>query len=89
MKLPEAGKAIHIDEAEQSALLAEAVILHEVDSGMCGPIRLIQLPDVSGVSWILEQDLKRRPVLRQLLPEQDGRAFIEDRLNAYDRMWDG
>ncbi len=89
MKLPEAGKAILLDEAEQRALLEEALVLLEVDSGMCGPIRLIQLPEVADVNWILEQDLKRRPVLRQLLPEQDGRTFIEDRLNAYDRMWDG
>lgn len=83
------GQARHLEPAEVAGVLDSGRVLSETDTHLTGLLRLLELPGFPGERWILEQDLKRRPVLRRLAPDQDADAFIEQRLAAYDRMWDG
>lgn len=88
LALVEPGHARRVEPAEAAAVLASARLLREVDSGMTGPIRVL---DVEGLPdrWILESDTRRRPVLRRLRPWQDVEDFLKARQEAYERMWDG
>jgi hypothetical protein len=84
----EPGHARRLEPAEAAAVLAAARLFQEVDSGMTGPIRVLEadgFPD----RWILESDTRRRPVLRRLQLWQDVEDFLLSRREAYERMWDG
>jgi hypothetical protein len=81
-----AGQARRIQPEEAAALLAWLPARLEQDSGMTGPIRVLVRGEAC---WILEQDTRRRPVLRRLWPEEDPASFIAERREAYERMWDG
>lgn len=80
------GQARRLEPSEAEAVLVGLERLSEQDSGMTGPIRVLRHGDER---WILEQDTRRRPVLRHLLPEEDPQAFVADRQAAYERLWDG
>lgn len=82
------GEARRLETGELEAVLAAASHLHEADSHMTGPLRVLGLPGCA-TRWILEFDTRRRPVLRHLQPGQDPFEFIQMRREAYERMWDG
>lgn len=81
-----AGQARRLEPPQVDAVLGALERLAEEDSGMTGPIRVLARGDER---WILEQDTRRRPVLRHLLPEEDPAAFVAERKEAYERLWDG
>jgi hypothetical protein len=84
----EPGHARRLEPAEAAALLAAGLVKREEDSTMTGPIRVLELDGLPH-RWILENDTRRRPVLRRLHPWQEPEDFIRSRRESYERMWDG
>ena len=63
-----------------------------IETGMSGQIELLRRPVSKGKrpGWaFLEQPKDGKRVLRPFKNEKDARALIQDRLAAYERMWDG
>lgn len=72
------------DEWQRVAGRFEVVERH--DTKLAGLLLLVR--DRSGLAAVEQPDPARR-VIRRLGGEEQARAFIRDRLETYDRMWDG
>lgn len=56
-----------------------------IDTGMAGQILLLRRP-----LWALvEEPTPLQRVVRPMAGEKEARALIQERLAAYERMWDG
>ncbi len=75
-----------ITAPELAATLADARILQEEDTGICGPIRALEL---EGAVLLQEQTDQGRILLRRLPSAAAARQLIAERLEIYERMWDG
>jgi hypothetical protein len=82
------GHARLLEPAESAQLLAAGLELEQADSRMTGPIRVLGMPD-SPERWIHEFDTRRRPVLRRLVLGDEPVAFIAERRESYEKLWDG
>lgn len=72
------------NEWEQAADQAE--ILERHDTRIAGELLLIRLEQHLAA---VERPEAGKRVVRRLADEEEARRFIEERLETYDRMWDG
>lgn len=81
-----ADRVVELDAEGIAALLGRARVVHESDTGIAGAIRTLE---VDGMTLVQEHTQDRRPVVRRVADLEAARRFVDDRLAAYDRMWDG
>jgi hypothetical protein len=83
-----ADRPVTLDERELEALLGHARRLRDVDAGLWGTIRLLEL-DPGSLVLVQEQSDKHELLVRRFADRAAAEAFIEARLATYERMWDG
>ena len=72
---------------ELSGLIESAELLREDDTHIAGKIRILRVGDRILVQ---EQEPETRNLILREFPSQgEAEKFVEDRLETYDRMWDG
>jgi hypothetical protein len=83
-----AGRRLFVLEADDLPGLIEAAeILREDDTGLAGPIRVLRL---DRRILVQEQEPRTSSVLVRELPSREAaERFVAERLDAYERMWDG
>jgi len=77
---------ITINADELKMLLENADEVKETDAGLGGTIRLLRF---GNDLYIQEETDKKELLLRGIESEQAADDFIRDRLETYERMWDG
>ncbi len=81
------GKAIvAIGSEELEDLLGSAETVRESDTGISGSIRVLI---VAGTAVVQEQTSAGELLLRRMPSTEDAKRFVEQRVAAYERMWDG
>ena len=81
------GKKIALlDPHEENAVVTLAEVIETHPTGCTGPLRIVRFQGAFGA---LEQLRPREWILRPLADEDEVRRFVDERLIAYDRMWDG
>jgi hypothetical protein len=79
-------RAVELSAAEVAELLARSRVVREVDTGIAGALRILEVDDTVLVQ---EHTTDGRPVVRRVDDADAANRFVDDRLAAYDRMWDG
>jgi len=82
----EAGRGVPIAAEDLAPLLAHATTLFDHDTSIAGHIRILGL---DGLVLVQEQTPEGELFVRQLPSEEAARRFVDARLAAYERMWDG
>ena len=77
---------IEIGENALDVLLKTAKVLSETDTFMNAPIRILEW---RGAILIQEYSDKKEALLRRSASVEEARRFVDDRLEVYERMWDG
>jgi len=77
---------ITIPEAELNDLLSVAKVIEEKDTHISDKIRLLKL---NGELLVQEKSNKNEYILRLLPNRKEADLFISERMETYDRMWDG
>lgn len=80
------ARFVRLDEEELAALLRAGEILREEDTGMSGKIRLLIWRGRHLVQEFTDCGEAR---LRQFADRREADTFIQQRLDTYERMWDG
>lgn len=81
-----AGEIVLLPIAEWDRLAERFKVLEEHNTGLAGRLLLTRGP--AGFVVVEEPDSRRRG-LRRFAEKKEARRFIRDRLETYDRMWDG
>lgn len=76
-----------ITNEEASEILGSFTVEKEYETGIVGPIKILQGEDKSK-KVILEEDAKGNNFIRFIHP-QDVEEFLGERQSIYDKMWDG
>jgi hypothetical protein len=80
------GAIARLTPDELNEMLAAASGYREVDAGIGGVIRVIQ----HGTHLVLQEQTGEGELLVRRMPtEQAVEAFLAQRLEAYERLWDG
>jgi hypothetical protein len=77
---------LELNEEELNSLLSHSDILLEKETHLSGKIRLLCLNDTF---LIQEKSTKNEILVRLMKTKKEAEAFINKRLETYDRMWDG
>lgn len=80
------SKYIIIEEHELHTVLKDAEILREEDTYLSDHIRLLKY---NGILFIQEITFKKEVLLRKMDSMKDADSFIQERLDYYERKWDG
>lgn len=80
------SKYIIIEEHELHTVLKDAEILREEDTYLSDHIRLLKYNDIL---FIQEITFKKEVLLRKMDSMKDADSFIQERLDYYERKWDG
>jgi hypothetical protein len=80
-------RPVVLETEELTALLESAEILREDDTSFAGPIRILRVDDRIVVQENTTSSTE--VVCRELASLEEAEAFVEERLAAYERMWDG
>ena len=86
------GTIVPLAEKNWHELAPHFKLVADTPTGMGGVILLVRRPLPTGrkLGWALVEDSKPgEKVVRPLANEKEARALIDDRLAAYERMWDG
>ena len=75
-----------ISPRDLETLLQEGEILREWDTNMSGDIRIIGL---SGNLLVQEKTDKGEFTIRKMDSRDQADEFVQNRLDTYERMWDG
>jgi uncharacterized protein YicC (UPF0701 family) len=75
-----------IDRETLAALLEAAEVLRQDDTCIAGMIRILS---VDGVILVQEETPDREVLARSMATREAADAFVNDRLEIYERMWDG
>jgi len=87
MRIHEIGReVVTFPREELGSLLEQTEILREVSTGIAGRIRILRLRDRI---LIQERNPDGDHFVRKLRSEEAATAFVDARLAAYERMWDG
>lgn len=79
-------KYVIISDEELTELLKSVKIIFEQDTRLRDYIRILKLKD----SFLLQETTNRGEIiLRKLTSEADAMKLVNDRLEIYDKMWDG
>lgn len=81
-----APAAVVMDAAALQPLLAAAAVLRDEDTVVAGRLRLLR---IDGRVLLQEQTPDGRLVARRVASEAEGAALVADRMDTYERMWDG
>ncbi len=82
----EAGQIVMLDRAEWESASADFELVEEHDTRLSGMLQVVR--SAAGLAAI-EQPKPDQRVVRPLPDMDAARAFVTDRLETYDRMWDG
>ena len=82
----ETGATVLLSCDEWDALRNTFEVIEEHDTRLSGMLRLVRSP--AGLAAV-EQPGPDQRVVRPLADMTAARAFVTDRLETYDRMWDG
>jgi hypothetical protein len=66
--------------------LGEATTVSEIFTGIGGKIRTLE---IDGVILVQEETTEREVLVRRFETLEDAEAFVSDRMETYERMWDG
>ena len=77
---------VELKGEEWEALLAEAELVREEKPVLAEAIRLLR---IDGTTVVQETSDRREILLRRFEDDAEADAFIRERLETYDRMWDG
>ncbi|MCZ7610290.1 MAG: hypothetical protein M5U17_08970 [Ignavibacterium sp.] len=80
------SKYIIIKEHELHTVLKDAEILREENTYLSDHIRLLKYNDIL---FIQEITFKKEVLLRKMDSMKDADSFIQERLDYYERKWDG
>ncbi len=75
-----------IEEEQLKSVLVNSEILRVEDTHLSDFIRLIKF---DGILFIQELSLKNEIILRKINSLADADKFIQERLDFYERKWDG
>jgi hypothetical protein len=78
--------SMKIDRETLAGLLEAADVLRQDDTCIAGMIRILS---VDGVILVQEETPDREVLARGMATREDADAFVNDRLEIYERMWDG
>lgn len=79
-------RVVKLSAAEVAELLARGHVVREVDTGIAGALRILE---VDGTALVQEHTRDGRPMARRVADVEAAHRFVDERLAAYDRMWDG
>ena len=79
-------EVVEVSRDDLAALLDLSVVASESSTGIAGRIRTLRLRDRVLVQ---ERTPKGQHYVRRLASEELARRFVQSRLDAYERMWDG
>jgi hypothetical protein len=79
-------RIVKLSAEEWERVADHFVVLETHDTRLAGKLLLVR--DGRGLAAV-EQPAPGRRVIRRLDGESEARAFIQERLDTYDRMWDG
>ena len=79
-------EVVEVSRDDLAALLDLSVVASESSTGIAGRIRTLRLGDRVLVQ---ERTPKGQIYIRELGSEDAARRFVQSRLDAYERMWDG
>jgi len=77
---------VELSAADREGLADRFVLLESHDTRLAGKLLLVR--GKRGLAAV-ERPGPGRRVVRRLDGESEARAFVEERLDTYDRMWDG
>ena len=86
LKKTRKNKYIILSESELKTLLAGCEILQEKETHISDKIRLLKF---KGELIIQEKSNKDEFLIRPVKTKKEADDFIEERLEIYNRMWDG
>ena len=75
-----------IDRETLAGLLEAAEVHRQDDTCIAGMIRILS---VDGVVMVQEETPDRVVLTRRMATREAAEAFVNDRLEIYERMWDG
>ncbi len=75
-----------ITKDELNDLLTVAKVIEEKDTHISDKIRLLKL---NGALLVQEKSNKNEYLLRLMKNKKEADLFIDERMETYDRMWDG
>jgi len=79
-------KYLIISEEELEELLSTSELLVEENTYMSDKIRLLKY---RGQLILQEKTTKDEYIIRSMVTKEDAEKFINERLEIYNRMWDG
>ncbi len=80
------GPIARLTPDELNEMLAAAPGHREIDAGIGGVIRVIRL----GAHWVLQEQTGAGELLARRMPTEHAvEAFLAQRLEDYERLWDG
>ncbi|MEO8230927.1 MAG: hypothetical protein ABI638_01510 [Ignavibacteriota bacterium] len=80
------SKYLIVDESELKTILDNAELLRIEDTHLSDVIRLIKY---SGNLFIQETTFNKEIIVRKVSSIEDANKFIRERLDFYERKWDG
>lgn len=80
------GAVARLTSEELGELLAAAPEHREIDAGLGGVIRVLR----RGTQFVIQEQTGKGEIVVRLLPTNEAaEAFVAERLEAYERLWDG
>jgi hypothetical protein len=80
------SKYVKLSDSELKNLLSVSELLQEIDTCISDKIRLLKFGDEF---IIQERSTEQEIIIRPVSTEKEAEDFIKQRLEIYDRMWDG
>lgn len=80
------GPTLPLTTEERDVVLKAAEIVREDRTSIAGAIRTLKL---GNLVLIQERTPKGENFVRKLASEESAQRFVQSRLDAYERMWDG
>ena len=87
-----AGRVVPLSEPEWAAVAGALPTVRAIETGIAGPLLLVRraLPGRRAAGWaVVERPKPGERVVRPLPDRRTADALINERLKAYERMWDG
>ena len=78
---------LQISAEDLQDVLGQSQLLYETETHLAGPIRILELEG----HILIQEQLERSDVflLRELRTRLEADRFVSERLETYERMWDG
>lgn len=86
------GRIVPLPEAEWERLSGAFPVAQAVETGIAGPLLVVRrpVPGRRAPGWaVVERPRPGERVVRPLPDQRATKALVQERLKAYERMWDG